>query len=238
MEWGFFTIQHIITIILTFAFTIAMYFILRRLKDNTADKILFILSFFGYAGIIGNLIIGATETSVLYKLPLHLCSWNAILLPFAVKTKDSKLCTTLSVWSIGALIAIVLNDEAVGYTIMGPKFLIYYVPHVIEFAIPLLLVALNKFNIRIRDILYAILITMIVYTVAYGFSELICSYGYPVNYLFTMGPTNFITEYFYNILPYKYFYMFTTFPIIILLYLAIFLANKIICKNMGRADGY
>lgn len=231
MEWGFFTIQHIITILLTFAFTIIMYFVLKQFKSETSDKVLFILSFLGYVGIIGNLIIGGIETSVLYKLPLHLCSWNALLLPFAVKTKNSKLCTALSVWSIGALIAIVLNDEAIGYKLFGIKFAIYYFPHVVEFAIPLLMLFLNKFSVKKVDIGFSIILTAMVYSIAYVGSEIICYYGYSVNYLFTMGPTNFVTDFFYKLLPYKYFYMYTTFPIILLLYIGVYFKSKLSKKG-------
>lgn len=232
MVWGFMTPQHIVTIIIMLLFTVIMYLILKKIDSKKADTILFILSFLGYAGIIGNLIIGVIEDSILYKLPLHLCSWNALLLPFAVKTKNSKLCTTLSVWSIGALIAIILNDEAINYNILGIKFAIYYFPHVIEFAIPLLMLFLNKFKVNKKDIIYAFGITIGVYTIAYIFSELITQNGVPVNYLFTMGPTNFVTEFFYNLLPFKYFYMYTTFPIILLLYTGVYFKSRISNKGV------
>lgn len=233
MSWGFMTPQHIATIVFTFVFTVAMYFILSKIDPKKSDKILFILSFLGYVGILGNLIVGIREGIMLYKLPFHLCSWNAILLPFAVKTKNSKLCTTLSVWSIGALIAIILNDEGIEYTFMGWKFAIYYFPHVVEFAIPILLLFLNKFKTDTRDILWALMITFLVYTLAYAVSEIITHYGHSVNYLFTMGPTNFVTDFFYSLLPIKYFYMFTTFPIIALLYIFVLVENYII-KNVKR----
>lgn len=226
MEWGFFTTQHIITIIFAIVFTIAMYFILRKIEPEKSDKILFILSFLGYVGIIGNLFIGIRENILLNKLPLHLCSWNAILLPFAIKTRDSRLCTTLSVWSIGALIAILINDEGIAYQFMGLKFAIYYFPHVVEFAVPILFLLLKRFKTKKSDISFAMVLTLLVYSIAYIASEIITACGVPVNYLFTMGSTNFITDFFYNIIPYKYFYMFLTAPIIACLYYLVYLKTR------------
>ena len=55
--------------------------------------------------------------------------------------------------------------------------------------------------------------------------------GTPVNYLFTMGPTNPVTDFFYNLLPYKYFYMYTTFPIILLLYVCVYFKSKLSRKG-------
>lgn len=234
MAWGFLTPQHIITIILTFIVAIAIPLILSRVESKISDRVLFILSLFGIAGVIGNLIIGIQEGIFLKKLPLHLCSYNALLLPIAVKTKNNKLCTTLSVWSIGALIAILLNEEAVGYVLMGPKFLIYYIPHVFEFSVPLAMLFLNKFNTKLKDCIWAVSFTAVMYTFSYAISEVIISTGTDVNYLFGVGPTNFVTEFFYSILPYKYLYMFTTFPIIVILYLLVYLKQRVSTKKREK----
>lgn len=223
-----FTPQHIITILITLASPIVFYFILKPMNVKVSDTILVIFSFIGLSGVLGNLLIGIHEGTLMYKLPFHLCSWNAMLLPFAVIKKNRTICSMLSVWSVGALIAIVLNEEAVGYHVLGFKFFVYFIPHVFEFTVPLLMLLLGKFKMKFKDIIYSVLITLAVYTISYGVSELLVHHGYYVNYLFTMGPTNFVTEFAYEIIPFKYFYMMVFIPPILMLYMIAWLGSTFI----------
>lgn len=164
--------------------------------------------------------------TLVWELPFHLCSYTAMLLPFAVAFKSKKLCATLSLWSIGALVAIVLNDEAVGYKINSIDFAIYYFPHLIEFTVPLLMLFLGKFKIKFKDIYWILGLTFGVYTLSFIVNLILTKTIAPTNYLFSMGPTNPVTQALYNILPCKYFYMYLTLPAIVALSLGIYAIAK------------
>ena len=227
MEWWFFTTQHMITIILTLAAPFIFFFILKKFKPQTQDKLLFYFSFLGLFGILGNLWVGIKEDVLIWKLPFHLCSWTAMLLPIAAKTKNSKLCSTVAVWSIGALIAVILNDEAIHYKMFGIKWFIYFVPHLAEFCVPLLLLFLRKYKMKWIEMLWVWVGTATVYTISFMVSYVLGWYfKTDVNYLFTMHSTNFVTDFLYSLLPYKYWYMYTAFPLIALLTLGVYFKRR------------
>ena len=95
---------------------------------------MFIFSLTGIAAITFNLL---KWNSPLEYLPLHMCSINAMLLPFAVLTKNKTLCNLLVVWCLGALVALVLNQSVMETTILSDVFIFYYFPHIFEFIIPI-----------------------------------------------------------------------------------------------------
>lgn len=86
-----------------------LYFLLKRLPDKWKIAILGVLSFSGIAAIVYNL---PKWNTPLEYLPLHLCSLNALVLPFAVLFRNKALCNLLPVWSLGALAA---NTHVVVY---------------------------------------------------------------------------------------------------------------------------
>ena len=100
MPWGFFTPSHVISLLCGVLLIVGLYFILRLFHDNAKIIILGVLSFSGIAAIIYNLV---TWGSPLEYLPFHLCSINALVLPFAVFTINKVLNNLLLLWSFGAL---------------------------------------------------------------------------------------------------------------------------------------
>ena len=97
MTWGFFSITHIISLVLAVAINIGLYFILKRVSEKAAHITLFVLSFSGIAAIIFNLVAWGTP---LEYLPFHLCSINALMIPFAVFFKSKVLNNLLLLWSL------------------------------------------------------------------------------------------------------------------------------------------
>ena len=85
MVWGTFSVTHIVSLILGAGIIVGLYFLLKRLSEKKQVIILGLLSLFGMAAIIYNLL---RWNSPLEYLPLHLCSLNALILPFAVFFKN------------------------------------------------------------------------------------------------------------------------------------------------------
>jgi uncharacterized membrane protein YwaF len=108
MTWGSFGLVHILSLVAAALMVAALYFILKNRTRKVQTLVLGVLSFSGIAAIIYNLVLWGTPWQY---LPLQLCSINALLLPFAVFTRNKTVCNLLLVWSLGALAALVLNTE-------------------------------------------------------------------------------------------------------------------------------
>jgi uncharacterized membrane protein YwaF len=212
MEWGFFGPVHIATLVAAAAILIGIYFALRKAPQKVQVWVLGVLSLSGIAAIIFNLI--RWDNPINY-LPLHLCSINAMMLPIAVFTRNKTIGNLLLVWSLGALVALVLNFEMTGTELFSESFNFYYFPHIFEFGIPVLLFKLGLVKKDVRCIGSTLTITMAIYTVVHIINTCINAFipGADVNYMFSIEATNPLTELFYKLIPCQYWYMYLVLPI-------------------------
>ena len=123
MTWGFMSTAHIVSLIVAAVIVFFFSLIVYKLNRKAQNIVLFIFSLSGIAAITFNLL---KWNSPLEYLPLHMCSINAMLLPFAVLTKNRTLCNLLVVWCLGAVVALVLNQSVMETTIMSEVFIFYY----------------------------------------------------------------------------------------------------------------
>ena len=199
MIWGNFSINHIISLVVSLIIIAGLYFILRNKKEKTQIITLFILSLSGIIAIIYNLVLWG---SPLEYLPLHMCSINAMILPFAVLTRKKTISNLLILWSLGAIIALILNFQAANYEILSWTFAIYYFPHTLEFGIPILLFALKLVKLDYKTIPSTLIITFIIYTAVHFCNVALNNYFInnnildwqgniiQVNYMFSVIPDN------------------------------------------------
>lgn len=221
ITWGTFGALHIATLIIAVLINVALFFILRKLNQKTQILVLFILSFAGIAAIIYNLV---TWNSPYEYLPLHLCSLNAMLLPFAVLFRKKWACNLLLLWSLGSYVALILNMGMTEAKIFGWPFFFYYFPHVLEAGIPILLFSLKLVEKDFRTIKSTLAITFSVYTLIHFANVAINSAGIvgpsgdiiQVNYMFSVTPDNPLLNLFYMIIPSPYWYMYLAIPIIVI----------------------
>ena len=207
MTWGFMSTVHLISLVVAVFIAVVFSIIVSKLNKKLQSIVLFIFSLSGIAAIIFNLV---TWGSILEYLPLHMCSINALLLPIAVLTKNKTLCNLLVVWCLGALVALVLNQSVMETTIMSKVFIFYYFPHIFEFIIPILLLALKHSKLDYRCILSSVVITMVIYTGIHFANVYINNYCIEnnildnagnviqVNYMFSIEPSNPVLNIFYN----------------------------------------
>ncbi len=222
MTWGFFSVTHIISLVLAVAINIGLYFILKQLSEKAAHIILFVLSFAGIAAIIFNLVAWGTP---LEYLPFHLCSINALALPFAVYFRNRVLNNLLLLWSLGAFFALILNNSVAEAELFSATFCFYYFPHLLEAGIPIIMFKLGLVKLDRKCIISTISITMVAYTIIHFINLLvnhICSVNeitnpsgeiISVNYMFSLVPENPLLSLFYSIIPLEYWYMFMIIPI-------------------------
>ncbi len=213
MKWGTFGVVHILTILAAVVMVLGLYFALRKQSKRVQTWVLGLLSFSGVAAILYNLV---TWGEPLAYLPLHLCSFNALVLPIAVFTRSKRLGNLLLVWSLGALIAIIMNWDMAEAELFGTPFNFYYFPHVLEFGIPILLFQFELVEKDPRCIGSTLGITLGAYTLAHGANLLINGLTeLQVNYMFSVDHTqNPALGLLYKLLPYEYWYMYLVLPIV------------------------
>ena len=217
MKWGFFTPTHILTLMLAAVMVTGLYFGLKNKSQKVQTMVLFPLSLSGIAAIIFNLL---RWGSPLEYLPLHLCSINAMLLPFAVLTRNKTLGNLLLLWCLGALVALVANFEMAEAVLFSESFNFYFFPHVFEFGIPVLLFKLGLVKKDPECIGSTMTITMFLYTLVHLCNLGINRYcavvgnGIRVNYMFSVEPTNPLVALFHQLIPYEYWYMYMVLPIV------------------------
>ena len=245
MTWGFFSIGHIVSLILAIGIIASLYFALKKASDRVKIAVLGILSFAGIGAIIYNLIVW---NSPLEYLPLHLCSLNAMVLPFAVFTRNKTLNNLLLLWSIGALFALVINVSVSSVEIFSWTFVFYYFPHVLELGIPILMFLLGLAKKDVKCIISTVGITIGAYTVIHFINLWINSYAIKnnivdwagnvikVNYMYSIYPDNPLLNLFYSIIPHQYWYMYLA-VLVVTLYLGLVYLKDIIVliKNKRNA---
>jgi len=216
MLWGFFGAVHIVSLLISAGMIVGLYFLLRNRTDRTKVLVLGFLSFAGIAAILFNLL---TWDSPLEYLPFHLCSLAAMVMPFAVFTRSKVLNNLLILWSLGAYLALVVNNAQADYEILSWTFAFYYFPHTLEAGIPILMFALKLAKKDVKCIFSTVGITFGAYTVIHFINLWINDYCIAnqltdwagdviqVNYMYSIYPENPVLQLFYNLLPVPFWYM-------------------------------
>lgn len=225
MTWGSFGIVHITTLFISAGIIVGLYFILKKLPSAAQTAVLGVLSFSGVAAIIFNL---TTWNSPIEYLPFHLCSLSAIILPIAVFTKSRVLNNLLLLWSFGSLAALVVNTAQANFEIFSLTFAFYYFPHTFEVGIPLLMFMLGHAKRDMRCIASTLLITLAAYTGVHLINLILNTHclqngiidtsGAPiqVNYMYSIRPENPVLQFFYDLIPHRFFYMLPALPMVLL----------------------
>lgn len=222
LRWGSYTPAHFVTLALFPLTVLALYFLLRRRRARTQKIVLTLCSLWGIAAIIYNLVSWGRP---LEYLPLHLCSLTAILLPLAVLTEKPLFQNMLPLFGIGAAFAVICNQGAANFRITTWVFVFYYVPHLFECSVPIVLMLLRRFSPSPRYILPVMGTTFGIYTLVHFcnlavnrlllFQGVTDGSGKPatVNYMFSLAPEGIPPlEFFWRLIPHPYFYMLLAVP--------------------------
>ncbi len=164
MLWGSFGLVHLVTLAIAAVVTVGLYFALKYMPERVRYWTMLAMSLAGIVAIIYNLVAWG---SPLEYLPLHMCSISAILLPIAVITKNKYIGNLLLIWCLGSLLALVFNQAQAEYKIPSPAFFIYYIPHVLEFAVMLYLFKFKYVKKDYRTIPASIGLTIGIYTIVH-----------------------------------------------------------------------
>ena len=238
MVWGSFGVVHIASLLTGVGLLVGLYFLLRRFSAKTQTVVLGVLSFSGIAAIIFNLV---TWGSPLEYLPLHLCSLTAMVLPFAVFTRSKVLGNLLLLWSLGAVMALVVNTAQANFELCSATFAFYYFPHLLEFGIPILLIALGLVEKDVKCIGSTLLITVGALIPIHFTNVLLNTYCaahqllnpagelIQVNYMYTIQPANPLLDLFWSLIPHPFWYLMPV-VVIVLVYLAAVYCKEIFAR--------
>ena len=242
MKWGTFGVVHIVSLLVGALMIVGLYFLLRRRTPKTQTIVLGILSFSGIIAVSYDFFAWG---SPFQYLPLHLCSLNAMVLPVAVFTRNKTLCNLLLLWSLGALMALVVNTVLAETTLFSPAFCVYYFPHVLEFGIPIVLFKLGLVKKDVKCIASTLLITLCVFTAVHFANLALNSYFQAaqilnpagelvqVNYMYSLWPENPLLDLFWSLNPNVYWYMMPVL-LIALVYLVLVYCRQIIALFKKR----
>lgn len=226
MPWGTFTPQHTVTLLLSVAMIVGLHFFLRGRAPRMQTAVLFVLSFAGIVAILFNLLMWGFP---LEYLPLHMCSVNAVLLPVTVLSKNRFLGSLTLFWCLGAALALIVNTGQADFVIPSWAFFLYYIPHTLEIAVPVLLFTTGLIRFDFRTTPMTVVITMGIYTVVHFANLALNRYAQAngilnyfgeiarLNYMFSLSPDgNPLLEFFWRVIPYPYWYMYGAIPLIVL----------------------
>lgn len=243
MLWGSFGTVHIVSLVLGAGLIIGLYFLLRPFNPKIQTAVLGLLSFSGIAAILFNLF---TWGSPFEYLPLHLCSLTALVLPVAVLTRSKTLCNLLLLWSLGAVMALVVNTAQADFRILSDTFAFYFFPHLLEFGIPILIFRLGLVKKDLRCIFSTVLITLCVYTLVHWINVSLNDYCtaaqilnpagavVQVNYMYSIRPENPVMAIFWSWIPHPFWYMMPA-GLIVMVYLGLVYAKQILARVRKKA---
>ena len=124
-------------------------------------------------------------------------------------------------------------------------FFFYYIPHTLEFGIPILVFALKIVKKDVRCIASTVVITMVIYTIVHFINLAINSYCMTnaltnpsgeiiqVNYMYSLFAPVPLMQAMYNLIPHPYWYMYVVVPFVVI-YLAIVYLPEIIAMIKAR----
>jgi len=236
-----FNLAHISTIVIMPAIIyLVLNYTLKNRSDKTKRNVLLAVCCFNALLYISYKIVQAQpahdyDFDILLNLPLHFCNINLILLPVAIFSKNKYLMAYQFYFgTILAVLALVAIDPAFR---AKPLFeftcIVYFYYHSMLAVLPILLVKLRFFAPSFKviwqpaSILTGLAFVMHIVNIVFRTTGI----APEANYFFTYGlKGDFFTEFFWNILPYEFFFLLpsllTFAPYIILTTLPFHLANR------------
>lgn len=249
MTWGTFTPQHILSLAVIVSFTVSLHIILKKLNSKAKTRVLFAVSLIGIAAVIYDLV--RWGQPLLY-LPLHLCSLNAVIIPFTVLTKNKFMAHLNLMWSLGAMLVLVVNTGQAYYIMFSEAFWVFVLCHTVDVSVPALLFTTGLVEFDIKKSPHTIGVTMAAYTGVHFINIAINSYleslpsaysfsrtAARVNYMYSLGDEgNAVFALFKQIIPFDYWHMYLIAPVLAIFFLSIHFGIKLYRKHkeIAKAD--
>lgn len=144
------------------------------------------------------------------ELPLQLCNISIVLLPIGIKADLRPLkafCFYISL--LGATLAIIISETGFkGYSLFEPRVMNFQFTHLFGCIMPFLLHGLDIYRPKFKDILPTMGMFLCIGGVVHLINLALRATVEPhANYMFTCDPVNGALQFFWNYIPYKFFYL-------------------------------
>ena len=248
---------HILNLLFYPVFGVSCHFIFRKKGTKAKDIFMIVCLALCFLSTWGIFIFSLFESEYQRihfwaRLPLHMCSINAVFYPVIfLLIKRNKLkplyATTLMAYmyfvgSPGALLAMIMPaGDCINTSFLNYNVLSFWVKHGLIFMIPILMVSLGYYKPKLIDTLKASVFLLFLLIFMHGvnllfswFSDLSGAHDV-VNFFYTRSAEgNFLLEIFWNLVPYELLYMLPlvviAVPIFMIYYLPILISNKVVAK--------
>lgn len=218
---AYYNAGHFAYALLAPALFLVLYYTLKNKNSAQKDRVLMIIFIVNAALFVSYKIfmwVTYEEFVLLNELPLHLCNFNVILLPVALKTKNKFLLSYLYyIGSLGALAAVFLFDTIfLGKNIFDYGVFVYFLYHSVLLSTGVLIPALRIYTPNLKDILKAHATLLVLATFMHGVNTLFRVTGACTiaNYFYTYGmPGNPLLGTLKDLIPVNLIYMLPVIPI-------------------------
>ena len=219
--------QHFLLIALAVAYTIGLFFVLRRRSKKTQFIVLFSIS-------ILSVLLFSLRWRILFNdsnlspgqygglLPLELCNIGAFVLPFTVYFKKRFLFVfSFFLNFLGAVLAFLLIPDALHERFfLHPQFLDFFIIHVNLIAVPFAMVACGWYKLRLKDSIFAATMFYIMGAILLIINLFLAAVNWPgdhTNYVFIMGPKGFpVLQQLFDLIPVPLLYILPLLPVFLL----------------------
>ena len=220
MIWGTFGTNHLISLAVGVVIIFALYI---ALMDSTRKKQIIVLFSFSLIGIISIVYDIIAYNNPMAHLPLSLSALNALLLPYAILTRQKWCCNYMLISSIGSYFALICNYSMADKEIFTVPVILYYLSNVLSAGIPILLFKLNLVKRDTKTIVSSISLLLDTYIIVHVLNVIInaakltdeAGQLITVNYMSSLTPTNPVLDFCHVIFPHSFWYMAITLPVII-----------------------
>lgn len=211
----YFNISHILWLLIVVGIVLSVFFVFRNKSEKTkyicliSMCVLNIVLYIPYKIVFCATVKGSL---ILSELPLHLCSFNLILMPIAIATKNKKLFAYFLFVGSWASFAGLLFFGAVfkGMNAYDYVVISYFVYHTLLICISMMTMGFGFYKPKFSDIGWAYMFLVLFACLAHCLNIVLRVSGLSVtaNYFITMGdPGNIATDLIMSLIPIPLLYL-------------------------------
>lgn len=194
---------HLFFIILLVCVTFIFYFVLKRKSKEDAQIALFIFSLILVYQLLTRFSVVSTGSyqalnNIFAALPLYICSFGIVLLPFAIASKNKFFQTMLFLVNTpGAFLVFIYLDPGAGFSILHYNVTYFVFNHLFLFALVSMLPRFCNAEYKFKNLLHLLYISAIYFVVLAILNNICILNGFNPNYSYVSAcplPLGPITE--------------------------------------------
>ena len=251
LQYKIFGGWHLFFVLLAVACVFLLYFVLKRKSEEDAQNVMFVLSVVMVYQLLTRFSVVSTGSyhslsNIFAALPLYLCSFGILILPFAIASKNKMFQTILFLANMpGAFVVFVYLDPGAGVSILHYNVTYFVFNHLLLFVVASLLPRFCNAEYKFKNLLHLFYILAIYLAVVSILNNVCILNGFDPNYSYVsfspipLGPIAEIGKFTIFGMTFAPLYLF----ILYLFYMAIFALGLCvyrgvlwICHKVGNKE--